>query len=425
MNSKFVKVDLKKLGTIFVMCWCAFSIPKNHKPTAIFKSNHLFPTKMKSVAIIGAGPAGNYTAYLLAKAGYQVTIYEEHLEPGLPIQCTGILTSDLKNHLELSNEYIVNRMEAVEVFSPNKTMFTTKNDDIIVCRHKFDNYILKKALNAGAKIEKGTKFISYNKETKKITVEEKSNTHQKIIHERSECYDFLIGADGPNSKVSKIINEEILKVHPTPMYYGAQATVKGNFKPNTYQVYLGSICPEFFLWVVPENKYHARIGLATKQTPNLSFKKAMDMLGCAELNITDRQGGLIPCYNPYIKMQQNNIYLIGDAATIIKSTTGGGIIPHLEAAETLAKCIIENKDFNKELKRKKLWMHLFIRKFLDQFSDAEYNELVKSLKESSAAEVMEKYTRDNVVVLLSHLMLKNPKLVFLGFKHLPKMMKAV
>ena len=112
---------------------------------------------MQSVAIIGAGPAGNYTAYLLAKANYKVMIYEEHLEPGLPIQCTGILTADLKNHLELSDEYIVNRMQKVKVFARNGTMFETKNDDIIVCRHKFDNYILKKAIAAGAQIEKGTK----------------------------------------------------------------------------------------------------------------------------------------------------------------------------------------------------------------------------------------------------------------------------
>ena len=85
----------------------------------------------KRVAIIGAGPAGNYTAYLLAKADYEVTIFEEHQEPGLPIQCTGILTADLKEHLELSDEYIVNRMQAVEVFSPNKEMFTTKSNDIV------------------------------------------------------------------------------------------------------------------------------------------------------------------------------------------------------------------------------------------------------------------------------------------------------
>lgn len=377
---------------------------------------------MKSIAIIGAGPAGNYTAYLLAKAGYQVTIFEEHLEPGLPIQCTGILTSDLKNHLELSDDYIVNRMQKVKVFAPDGTAFETKNDDIIVCRHKFDNYILKKAIAAGAKIEKGAKFISYNKETKEIILEYKENNNAK---QKKFKTDILIGADGPNSKVSQIINKEILQQHPTPMYYGAQATVKGNFEPNTYHVYLGSICPEFFLWVVPENKNHARIGLATKETPNIYFKKAMEKLDHTDLDITDRQGGLIPCYNPNIKVQEDNIYLIGDAATIIKSTTGGGIIPHLEAAKILANCIINNKDFNKEVKRKKLWMHLFLRKFLDQFSDEEYNQLVKMLNSSTANAVMEKYTRDNLLQLLSHLLVENPQFIFFGIKHAKKMWRAL
>ncbi len=394
----------------------------------------------RTVAIIGAGPAGNYTAYLLAKAGYIVTIFEEHLEPGLPIQCTGILTADLKNHLELSDEYIVNRMQKVKVFAPDNTTFETKNDDIIVCRHKFDNFILKKAIAAGAKIEKGVKFISYNKETKRITVEKKNNSTQKIPHERTsmsgasasgcnDCWDFLcdflVGADGPNSKVSQIINKEILQQHPTPMYYGCQATVKGDFEQNTYHVYLGSLCPEFFLWVVPENKHHARIGLATKETPHIYFNKALEKLGYTALDITDRQGGLIPCYNPKIKVQEDNIYLIGDAATIIKSTTGGGIIPHLEAAEVLADCIIHNKDFNKELKRKKLWLHLFIRKFLDQFSDEEYNDLIKMLNQSTANAVMEKYTRDNLLQLLLHLLVENPRFIFFGMRHVKKMWNAV
>jgi digeranylgeranylglycerophospholipid reductase len=381
---------------------------------------------MKTIAIIGAGPAGNYTAFLLARLGHNVTIYEEHLEPGLPIQCTGIITADLKNHIELSNEYIINRMQTVEVFAPNNTMFKAKNDDIIVCRHKFDTFLLKKAQKCGAKIERGTKFISYDKEKKQIIVERKTQSLPNVVRSR-DCIkvDILIGADGPNSKVSKIINEKILKAHPTPMYFGAQATIKGNFQPHTYQVYLGSICPEFFAWVVPESKTSARIGLATKESPNKYFKELLKKLNIEEANITDRQGGLIPCYNPFIKMQQDNIYLIGDAATIIKSTTGGGIIPHLEAAQTLVQCINENKNFNDELKRNKILLHLFVRKFLDQFSDQDYNQLIKILRKSSAKKVLERYTRDNPVQLVTHLLLRNPSLLLYSIKHSKKMVKAL
>ncbi len=376
----------------------------------------------QKVAIIGAGPAGSYTAFLLARSGYDTTIYEEHLEPGLPIQCTGILTADLKKYIDLSEEYIVNRMQAVEVFSPAGYIFTVKNDDIIVCRRKFDNFILKKAISAGAKIETCCKFIGYDKEKKKVIVNKLSNNKKK------KCFyeaDILIGADGPNSRVSKIINEQVLKKYPTTMYFGAQATVKGNFQANTYQVYLGTVCPKFFAWVVPENECYARVGLATKESPNKYFNAFMEKLGYFENDITAMQGGLIPCYNQHISVQKGDIYLIGDAATIIKSTTGGGIIPHLEAGLTLVQCIKQNKDFNKELKRKRLMLHLFMRRFLDQFSDEEYDDLIKTLCASTAGSVMGSYTRDNSIQLIAHLFFENPKLLWFALKHVKKIAHAL
>ena len=72
-----------------------------------------------TIAIIGAGPCGNYLGYLLAKEDQNVTIYEENIDIGKPIQCTGIVTSNLKDLLPLSKEFIVNEMKHVEVFSPS------------------------------------------------------------------------------------------------------------------------------------------------------------------------------------------------------------------------------------------------------------------------------------------------------------------
>ncbi|MEM4264021.1 MAG: NAD(P)-binding protein, partial [Candidatus Woesearchaeota archaeon] len=42
------------------------------------------------ISIIGAGPVGSFAAYLLAKAGFEVSIFEEHEKIGLPVQCTGL-----------------------------------------------------------------------------------------------------------------------------------------------------------------------------------------------------------------------------------------------------------------------------------------------------------------------------------------------
>lgn len=363
------------------------------------------------IAIIGAGPAGNYTAYLLAKSGYDATIFEEHKEPGLPIQCTGILTQDIYRHVDVPENCIKNRMQKVQVFSPNYSLFETTSTDIIVNRTLFDNFLLKKALEAGAKIERSAKFLFY--ENNILTIEKNKAVH----HVPAE---ILVGADGPNSKVSLLIGNKQMQA-----YVGCQATVRGKFNPHVYQVYLGSVCPEFFAWLVPESGRVARIGLATKQSPHVYFKNFLNKLNYSEKDVMEYQGGLIPIYNPSHIIQKNNIYLIGDAAATIKSSTGGGIIPAMEAAEILVECIKNKRDFNKALKRKKLWLHLFLRKFFDQFTDEEYNALIKQLNKQGIQQTVEKYTRDNLAQLLFYLIMRNPSLIFYNMRHSTKIIRAL
>ena len=53
------------------------------------------------ITIVGAGPAGSYLAYLLAKQGKEVTILEEHSKVGAPVQCTGIVTHSIEKFFRL------------------------------------------------------------------------------------------------------------------------------------------------------------------------------------------------------------------------------------------------------------------------------------------------------------------------------------
>jgi flavin-dependent dehydrogenase len=66
------------------------------------------------ISIIGAGPVGCYTGYLLAKAGKKVQIFEEHKEIGIPIQCTGIVTKDIFNFINYNKKIFINKLEKVK-----------------------------------------------------------------------------------------------------------------------------------------------------------------------------------------------------------------------------------------------------------------------------------------------------------------------
>src|SRR3989344_9622751 len=103
------------------------------------------------ISIIGAGPSGTYLGSLVKD---KVRIYEEHKIIGKPIQCTGILTHSIKELIPLSNEFIVNKIKRIKLISPNNNEyeFKLKNEEIIVDREKFDNYLINKAKDNGAEI---------------------------------------------------------------------------------------------------------------------------------------------------------------------------------------------------------------------------------------------------------------------------------
>ena len=124
------------------------------------------------------------------------------------------------------------------------------------------------------------------------------------------------------------------------------------------------------------------------------------------------QSGIVPVYNPKQIIQKGNIYLIGDAASQVKATTGGGIVPSLKAAHTLCDCIINNKDYDKEFKKqsgKELSLHLKLRRALNKFSDKDYDHLLNLMNQEKVKKILKKYDRDNPIPLVLNLMLKEPK----------------
>lgn len=352
------------------------------------------------ITIIGAGPAGSYLAYLLAKNGKNVTIIEEHDKVGIPVQCTGIVTGSIEKFVKLPREVIANRCSKVIAISKNNRT-EAETDEIVMWRNKFDEFLTNMAIDAGAKILTDHQFIGFNGKNLINLKDKKANKINEIKA------DVVVGADGPSSSVAKAANLNA----ETKFYIAMQAKVKLNADINAFETYFGSSFPNFFGWVVPESEDTVRLGLGTFQNTKDYFYSFLEKR-TGKKQILCWESGIIPVYNPKKIIQRDNVYLIGDAATQVKATTGGGIIPSLKSAQTLCDCIINNKDYNKEFRKKtgrELVLHLKIRNILNKFLDKDYDYLLNLMNQEKVKKILKKYDRDTPIPLVFNLLLKEPR----------------
>ncbi len=397
------------------------------------------------ISVIGAGPTGCYTAYLLAKTGKDVHVFEEHSKIGEPVQCTGLVTSSINELLKLKKDIIVNEIDKVKIFSKNDALeLKLKNKNIILDRKKFDNYLSDLAVSKGAKIFLNYKFIDNKNKLIKIRFNNKQETILKTEH--------LIGADGPLSQVAKsnnlfgkrrfmtgvqaivkLKNENYIEFYPSIGRLSSHKPIAGGKtnleessshqgktdleeKRKLFDKMLGeSEHFDTFAWVVPENQDICRVGVASYKNPKDSFNKFLKSKNIKDKSIIEKQGGLIPIYNPRLKTKKDNVYLVGDAACQVKATTGGGIIQGLKAAECLADSITNKKDYEKEWKKKigrDLLLHLKMRSIMDKFKDKDWDFLIQLFKKDNTKKIIENLDRDYPTKFMLKLVLNEPRLLY-------------
>ncbi|MFH1972925.1 MAG: NAD(P)/FAD-dependent oxidoreductase [archaeon] len=343
------------------------------------------------ITIIGAGPVGNYLAYELARQGNKVRVVEEHQDVGRPVQCTGIVTSEFAKIIKLDESFVVNKVKRAKIFSPNQSFIEVKlkKENIILDRAKLDFFLYEKAKKEGVEYILGKRFNG--NEGKKL----------KIGDNLIET-DYLIGADGPMSTVARsngLYGDRKFVV-------GSQVRVNGKFESDLVEFYLGV---GSFGWVVPESEKIARIGVVAYKNPNKHLQKLLDLT--KQDDIIDKQGGFIPLYNPKQVLQKGNVLLIGDAATQVKGSTFGGLVPGLLASKVLVKDIKNYKKNVRKKLHKDLYLNLMIRKIMDRFTEKDYNELLRLFMKDKVKEVIEDTDRDFPSKFLLKLLIKEPRLL--------------
>jgi flavin-dependent dehydrogenase len=135
--------------------------------------------------------------------------------------------------------------------------------------------------------------------------------------------------------------------------------------------------------------------------------------------VIEKQGGMIPIYDPKAEFCKDNVFLAGDAAGFVKATTGGGIIPGLRSAQALLKSSLNERNYRFKINRsikQELALNLFLHNAMNNFSESDWNNIVKTLNHGSAKRSFEDINRDNLKKLAASLAIRKPLLAKYALK---------
>ncbi len=303
------------------------------------------------LVVVGAGPVGSFTALTAAKTGVDVTMCEEHEEVGVPSHCPGhISIRGLdKLGLKLPESVIENRISGVVFYSPSGNEFRVKLPSpatYVINRCKFDKHMSQLAEKAGARLLLGTKvkgLLLGKNAVCSASLKNGRNLHSKIVVDAEGCVSTLLKQTGlqifDKSLVANAVN--------------AQVSCISGLDEDTVEVYLGQkYAHGLYAWIIPKLDGSAKIGLATRTgnaREQLKHFLSAHPVARKKLKFADVNNffyHLIPLGGPIPKTYHNGLLVVGDAASHVKPTTGGGVVMGLTCAkvagETSAQAIWHN-----------------------------------------------------------------------------------
>ena len=272
------------------------------------------------VLVVGAGPAGGTAAYILSKGGAKVLLVDTKKRVGFPVQCAEFVPLQLSHSFPefFTKDTVVQRIKDMVHMTPWGETTRMDSPGFMVRRDRFDSLISELAVKNGAKLMLRTKFLGF--EDGKVWLE-RLGTGERFSVE----VDFIVGADGPRSKVAKLTGD-----HTRTFLTTAQVSMPLREKLSDLLVYFREYIPGGYGWVFPKGDT-ANVGVGIDPEFGFSlfevlerFKKEVVAEGIVEDKVLSRTGGWIPAEGIKDPVR-GNVLLVGDAGGFCHPITGAGI----------------------------------------------------------------------------------------------------
>lgn len=295
---------------------------------------------MRDVAVVGAGPAGLLSARILASLGHDVVVLEEHDTIGVPVHCTGLLGLDAFDELDLPRHTILATADRARFVASDGSSVGVDAESVraaVIDRARFDQALADSGRRAGAEIRLAARVttIAIGGAGVTIAVGDGANVDARAC----------VIACGANYRFNRQLGLGV------PRAFVQSAQLERPFDgPDEVEVHLGrDVAPSGFAWVVPfarDGRRSNRLGLMCDSRALPRFRafaaRTRARFGLEDQRWEEPRLKVLPL-GPVSRTYAPRALAVGDAAGLVKPTTGGGIYYSLIsgqlAAETLDRAL--------------------------------------------------------------------------------------